>query len=361
MLNKKILFIINGLGVGGAETHLLRLSKALLDKGYQISLLTISKDLALIDQLDKRVKHTNIPLKKSVGLILDVYKILKIIKKEQPHVIHAHLFQANILSRLIKIFNTDIRVINTTHGSYLLNTRSYNPYKIYRLTNKWVDFHTAVSQEVLQLLINQKAISKSKSRYIPNGLFINEYQEKQNFNHVPFKWLSIGRLHSVKNYDNLIKVFAEINKMSLDFILDIAGDGDEKQNLEDIIDEFQLNNIQLLGNINNVPEVLSKYDAFVISSHSEGLPMVLLEAMASSLPIVSTNVGEIGNILLASEGGVLIPSKNNKELKKALLQVLSLKQEELDKLGYNNQKYVESNFDIEKLVDTWVSLYFNYE
>jgi len=360
--SKHILFIINGLGIGGAETHLLRLSKALANKGYQVNILTISKDLTLLDRLDKRVNHINIPLRKSPGLIADIRKILKTVKQLEPDVIHAHLFQANIISRLIKFFYPSIRNINTTHGSYLLNTRSYNPYKIYRYTKKWVDFHTAVSQEVLQLLWNNKSIEKSKSTYIPNGLFTKDYFNKKNKQTGKFKWISVGRLHPVKNYDNLIKVFSEIKNKFPGFTLDIAGGGSEKENLQTTIDTYQLNdNIKLLGsvNVNNVPELLSEYDAFVISSDSEGLPMVLLEAMASSLPVVSTDVGEIGNILSESKGGILIPPKNNDKLKEALLKMMSLTQEERINKGNYNRKFIEKKFDIEKLIDTWIYLYFN--
>ena len=337
MKTKKIFFIINGLGYGGAETQLLRLSKALLEKNYDVSILTITNDLALLSRLPAGVKHFNVPLRKNLGLFSDLRYILKLVKKESPDVIHAHLFQSNILSRLIKVFNKNIRVINTTHGSYLLKSRNYNPYKIYRYTQKWVDYHTAVSNEVLNLLHQYQSLKKEKSAYIPNGLFVKKYF-KINKNQNIFRWVSIGRFHPVKNFSSLIEACYDLKKNYPNFELHIAGDGQERSKLRDLIEKFELsNNIKLVGTLDDIPSFLSEADAFVINSSSEGLPMVLLEAMASSLPILSTNVGEIENILKASKGGVVIPAQDNKSLLKAMNQVLSYDRNHLNKLGKRNR------------------------
>ena len=78
MKQNKVLFIINGLGYGGAETHLLRLSKALLIKGWKVSLVTLNNDLALLDKLDKRIKHYELNFS-IVSIPLNLFKLFKIV------------------------------------------------------------------------------------------------------------------------------------------------------------------------------------------------------------------------------------------------------------------------------------------
>jgi len=357
-VNNKILFIINGLGFGGAETQLIRLSKALLDKGFSVSIITLTSDLALLDQLDTRIEHINIPLNRNLKLLGDIQKILKLIKNRKPDVIHSHLFQANIISRLIKFFNKKIKVINTTHGSYLLDTRSYSPYKVYRYLQSWVDFHTAVSQEVLGLLLEHNSISEQKSIYIPNGLFVKEYYKNKSELDV-FRWLSIGRFHPVKDYVGLIKICAMLKEENINFELHIAGDGEERNELEKLIHKNHLGHqVRLLGIVEDIPKLLSLYDAFVISSYSEGLPMVLLEAMSASLPVVSTDVGEIGNIIKQSKGGIVAPPKRQKDLRNAMLEMMHLDRRKLTEWGNNNRAFVGKHYDMDELVDTWIDLYF---
>ncbi|MBT8318066.1 MAG: glycosyltransferase [Lutibacter sp.] len=359
-LNKKILFIINGLGYGGAETHLLRLSNALLLKGWNVSLLTLTDNLSLEDELDSSIKHYKINLNKKFKLINNLRAVIKIVKLEQPTIIHSHLFQSNVLSRFIKFFNSKIKIVNTTHCVYdNENILGLSPYVIYKLTKNWVNFHTAVSKESLHYLIEKKSIKNKKSLHIVNGLIVEAYKKTKIVQpNKVFRWLSIGRLIPVKNYKSLIIACKNLINKSNKFQLDIAGEGFEKSMLEELIKENKLEKyVRLIGISDNVPKLLSNYNAFVISSNSEGLPMVLLEAMASSLPVVSTNVGEISSILKASKGGYVVEPKNTIELSQIMYNVMKLNNEELKVLGKNNLTYVKEKFDINTIVNNWIKIY----
>jgi len=360
--NKKIFFIINGLGYGGAETHLLRLCVALLQKGFNISLITLTNNLSLENKLDSRIKHYKINLNNKFKLINNLRTILKLVKLEQPTVVHAHLFQANIISRFVKYFNPKVRVVNTTHCVY--NDESIlglSPYVIYKFSKRWVNFHTAVSKESLELLRKRKSINHKRSLFLPNGLFVDEYKcENSRSNNSIFKWISIGRLIPVKNYKSLIVACKNLLSKSHKFQLHIVGEGSEKNTLEELINNHKLEKqIKLVGTTDNVPKLLAKYDAFVISSDSEGLPMVLLEAMSSSLPVVSTNVGEIGAILKASKGGLMVTPKDANALSEAMSEIMKLNVYELKELGENNFKYVKDNFDMNTIVNNWIEIYNN--
>ena len=357
MQNKKILFLINGLGYGGAETQLVRLSEALVIKGFDLVLITLTDTLCLSKKLHPKIKHYNIQLKGVSGLKA-IKKVLKVVKHEKPKVIHSHLFQANIISRIVKFFNSKVRVINTTHCVYdQENILNLSPYLIYRITKRWVDFHTAVSKESLKLLRDRKSIENFKSSEMCNGLFVDQYQHSSTKNGI-FKWLSVGRLIPVKNYELLISACELLVKDSVKFKLDIIGEGFLNQNLANLIKDKKLeDNVSLVGLSENIPNILKDYNAFVISSNSEGLPMVLLEAMSAKLPIVSTNVGGISEVIKGSKGGLIVEPSNKIELASAMKNLMNLSDVNMREMGNNNYIYVKDKFDIDQISNQWITIY----
>lgn len=358
MRRSKVLFIINSLGYGGAETHLLKLSKALLNKNWDVSLMTLTDDLELISKLDERIKHYK--LKFSFASIpLNIFRVLKIIKKERPQVIHSHLFQSNILGRFVKLFYSKIKVINTTHCIYdLERIAGLSPVFIYRFTKKWVDIHTAVSKTSLEHLLINNALPPSKGIYIPNGVFVNFDYTKIIHKHKSFMWLAVGRLIPVKNYNLLLQTCEELLKFDKNFELHIAGDGVQKKQLEALIISKNLSNeVCLLGNISNIPALMENYDAFVLSSDSEGLPMTVLEAMSKKLPIVSTRVGAVTEIIENGNGGLLAEPRNSNDLAKNMLKLMKSSKEELQSFGQNNFKFLKNNFTMEIVVEKFLEAY----
>lgn len=357
MRNKKILFLINGLGYGGAETQLVRLSESLITKGKDIVLITLTNDLSLEEELHPKVKHYNIQLK-GISDFKSIKEILNVVKYENPKVIHSHLFQANIIGRIVKVFNSKIRVVNTTHGvQEPQRIAGLSPYFIYKISQKWVDYHTAVSEESLKLLRDENSVNKLKSCVMLNGLFVDRYDFSHNDKKI-FKWLSVGRLIPVKNYKLLISACEILVKENMKFKLDIIGDGFEKGILTNLIKEKQLErNVTLLGISKDIPKILKCYDAFVISSNSEGLPMVLLEAMSAKLPIVSTNVGGIPAVINNSKGGVIVESRNEMKLASAMQSFIMKSEDDLNKMGNNNYMYVKNKFNIDKISNQWLEIY----
>jgi len=358
MRQSKVLFIINSLGYGGAETHLLKLSKALLNKNWDVCLMTLTDDLELISKLDDRIKHYK--LKFSFASIpINVFRALKIIKKERPQVIHSHLFQSNILGRFVKLFYSKIKLINTTHCIYdSERIAGLSPVFIYRFTKKWVDFHTAVSKASLEQLLLNNAIPLSKGVYIPNGVFVNFDYTKIIHEHKSFMWLAVGRLIPVKNYNLLLQACEKISNFDEDFELHIAGDGVQKTQLEALIISKKLSNrVCLLGNIPNIPALMESYDAFVLSSDSEGLPMTVLEAMSKKLPIVSTRVGGVTDIIKNADGGFLSEPRNSNDLAINMLKLMKSSKQELQNFGQNNFNFLKNNFTIEIVVEKFLEVY----
>lgn len=356
----KVLLIINGLGLGGAESQLILLANKLIEKKIDVTVYLISGDVSQIDKLNKKIKLSIYDLSNDYHLLLyKLYKIIFNIYKLKPNTIHSHLYQSNILSRIIKLLFPNIRIINTTHCIYAQEKIfGLNPYLLYRLTKHLVDIHTAVSVESLNYLIDKKSIKKDNVLHIPNGITINEHLKKINNSNI-FEWVAVGRLIPVKDFENLIYACVKLKSNNLNFELHIYGDGFEKQSLINLVNDLNLNNFVVFKGISsNIQNVLYDYDAMVISSKSEGLPMVLLEAMNAKLPIVSTTVGQVVEILQQSKGGFLVETNNSNALADAMGKLMKSNFETLSLMGLNNFNFIIEKYNIENIVDKWLKLYF---
>ena len=357
----KILFLINGLGVGGAETQVLALAPQLIRRGHDVILISMIPDLRLLDRLAQNVTHVNLNISSWRQLIKGTRQLFAIIKDFKPDIIHANLFQANLLSRVIKIRFPRLKIINTSHCNYgQLGAKRYDYYRIYQLTKHWVDFHSAVSQQALNELIERKCISSKKANVIYNGLDSHKYlvERKALTKGQTFKWIAIGRIIPLKNYSLLIKVAKRLKREEYDFCIDIAGEGPERSNLEQMIVSKNLTqNIRFLGYQSEIPKLLAEYNGYVICSNTEGLPMALLEAMASNLVIVASKVGEIPVIFQKLDSASLFTAGDEEGLYLSIKKAMELTEKEREEQTQQNQKFINNTFHIIEITKKWEAVY----
>ncbi len=149
-------------------------------------------------------------------------------------------------------------------------------------------------------------------------------------------------------------------KINFSFIYFIVGSGEEKENLEKII---QKNNLQgkvyLLGNILDAKRLIKAFDVFLLPSIKEGLPYVVLEAGISEVPVIATSVGGVAEIIENKKTGILINSKDPKDIKDAIEQMKN-NPEESQKMALNMHKKMTENFSIEKMVSNTINTYISY-
>lgn len=361
-----IMFVINGLGVGGAETQLITMMSELIARGHSIYLVTINSDMRLISRVPDGVRHFALGVSGLRNAGRAVLSFLRIVRKVRPDVVHAHLFQANILSRLTKIAGLKCLVVNTTHCNYDLANRRYNPYVVYRWTKRLVDVHTAVSVPALTALKKWRSVRTDRSTLLFNAIDIDRYSHAcpghaggAESQRRPFKWIAIGRLDKVKNYDVLLDALEVLHRSGQEFFLDIAGEGPLQEELQQKVDRYGLaDRVGFLGLVENLPSRIAEYDGYVISSDNEALPMALLEAMAAGLPVVATQVGEIPSILTSSRGGYSVPPGSTTELANAMATLMGLSIDELQKMGSNNREHVRDWFGVDRVVENWERIYF---
>ncbi|HET9910260.1 MAG TPA: glycosyltransferase [Anaerolineales bacterium] len=161
--------------------------------------------------------------------------------------------------------------------------------------------------------------------------------------------LSVGRLVHEKAYEVLIRALDLVVREYSDVMLAIAGSGVLRAELQGLIDALHLNDkILLLGDRPDVADLMAHADIFVMSSRSEGMPMALLEAMGSGLPVIATQVGGLSEVVEDHLQGILVPAENPQELAKAILELLrdpALR----SSLGRSARRRIEERYTTERM------------
>jgi len=365
MSDLRILFFSTGLAYGGAETQLVRLSTRLKSRGWKVGVVSLTPPKAYVENL----KAAGIPVF-SLGIqrkLPDPRPVLRlawIIWKWRPHIIHSFMVHANLLARLVRIF-APVPVLICSVRS--INEGGRFRELLYRLTDPLCDLTTQLSRAGLERYVRIGAVPRRKIRYIPNGVDTERFKPnledrlkvRKELGIDGFAWLAVGRFDPPKNYPTMLQAFARVIHKHPDTVLLIAGDGPLKKTTENMARELGIEKqVKFLGIRCDIPQLMNAADAYVMSSSWEGMPNVLLEASATGLPIVATDVGGNSEIVLNGVTGFLVPPRNPEALAEAMLRLMSLSIEEREKMGKMARKHVEVNFNLDRIVDLWESLYY---
>lgn len=361
MFNKKLLFVITGMGLGGAERQLCILADNFYQRGYEVMIVSLSGEIVVRPE-EKNITIRNLNLKKTPLSFLKVlFQCWSIIKEFQPSVVHSHMFHANFVMRMVGLlFKKNYKLICTAHSK---NEGGALRMFVYRLTDKLSDISTNVSKEALEAFIQKKAFSEHHSQVVYNGIDVdkfdfniesrNVFRQQLNIKENEKVILAVGRLTEAKDYPNLITAFKEL---PCHYRLVIIGEGEQRRNIEKVIDDFNLvSRVTLLGGINSVSDYYSACDLFVLSSRWEGFGLVVAEAMACKCITVCTDAGGVKEVV--GDANFVVPISNPQALANKILEVSELSEEKKSLIGNQNRAHVIKNFSITSVVDRWLSLY----
>jgi glycosyltransferase involved in cell wall biosynthesis len=287
------------------------------------------------------------------------------IRDFKPHVIHTHTAKAGFLGRIASIisFQPSIRV-HTFHG-HLLNGY-FGPFKrsLVVIAERFLALFThqllAVGDKVRQDLLKAGIGSQSKFGLMPPGLAIGVLPDKQDSRTVldlPVDSLQcafIGRVTQIKRPDRFLDVVSEIKKRGVDLDFFIAGDGELLDMCRERIKKEDLP-VTILGWQSDIERVLSSADMVVLTSDNEGTPLSLIQAGMAGLPVVTTNVGSVPEVVLDGVTGI-VTGLDVQEIANALEKLVNDKILRT-KLGTAAQEFTLSNFGVRRLVHDHEELY----
>lgn len=361
-----ITYIITDLSTGGAQIALLRLLSAIDRNRYNPSVICFNIGNCLIS---KEIKNLNIPVI-NLGMThkgrFDAFlRLSRLLHDTQPVILHTWLFHANIIGRLLGRFNK-VPIIITSQRS--INTNGVWREFLMRWTSGIDDKIIAVCEAVRKAEIESSNVPSDKVITIHNGIdpiaftsVSNEAAlEIRNSFEIPDDALllgAIGRLHPSKGFNDLISALAYIKAKTNSVRLIIVGEGELRDSLDlQIINHNLSGTIKFAGLRNDIPELMSALDVFVSSSIWEGLPNVVLEAMAAGKPVVATSVGGTPEVVVDGETGLLVPPRNPEALARAIIRLL--KNPELcTRMGHAGKERVLKQFSIQRMVTKTQQLY----
>ncbi len=383
-LNKKtILYLITQSELGGAQQYIFDLA---INLKNEFNIIVASGEQGKNGELAKKLEKNNIEflqishLKRAISPVNDIiaiWEIKKLIKKINPNIVHLNSSKISILSSL-SLFtlhaNKQIRIIYTVHG-WVFNEALPIWKKLFykyaeKITAKAKNKLICVSEYDRQIAIQEKICKKEKLITIHNGVDkINFYDKQESISKLNIKNLNlkeneiilgtIGNLYKTKGFEYLIKASKILKDKNLNFKLIIIGEGDERKNLEKLIQDLELkNNVFLIGKVNKASKLLKAFDIYICSSVKEGFPYTILEAMQAELPIVSTNVGGIPEMISHNQEGLLVNSKSENKLANSIIKLINEK--ETRKTFSNKAKEkVSDEFNLDKMITATKNIYNN--
>jgi len=359
----KILLVITGLGVGGAERLVTGYADEFVRSGHEVVLSYLFGRAELLPN-DKRVRVVNMGLTKNPLSLFIVCRNIRILIREfNPDVINSHLVHANILMRLLRIVTHMPRLISSAH-----NTNEEGRFRMsaYRITDCLADISTNVSNEAVEAFVLQKAVKPNRMIALHNSIDIKRFVFSDDLrceNRLSLGLgenvqvlLAVGRLWEAKDYPNLLRAFSVVCQAGASVRLLIVGDGPLRLELTQLAKTLGIDAyVEFLGTRHDVPALMSVCDIFVLSSAWEGFGLVVAEAMACNRVVVTTDIGGLKEVV--GNEGFLVSAGDSLALAKGLNQALALNKVERKKIGTSARKRVEELYSMEKTAAKWLSLY----
>jgi glycosyltransferase involved in cell wall biosynthesis len=258
-------------------------------------------------------------------------RLLHLCRRERVALWHGHDYKSNALGLLLKRF-WPMRLVTTVHGWVKHTRRTPLYYWVDRLCLPRYEQVICVSEDLRQDCL-AAGVSEERCILLENGIDTRQYvrqwsvqeaKEKLGFSFSRLLVGAVGRLSKEKGFDLLIQAAARLLKRGFDFDLCIIGEGDEQRRLEALIATTGCQGrIRLLGYHADPLNFYQAMDVFALSSLREGLPNVLLEAMAVEVPVVATSVAGIPRLIQDASDGLLVAPGDVDGLEKALALLLA--------------------------------------
>lgn len=350
----KILFIVADIHLnGGGERVTFNMADYFVNSGYDVTVLSFDKlkRNALFSHYDKiKIHYLGVSNTKYVAK-LKTYKALdNYLSNNKFDIIFGIGSYPSIMLGLVKRFNNitlnGAKTIGCEHSSF--DAVSILWKQLRRLSYPYLNATVVLTKGDLPKIKNLN----NNSYVIPNSVTISDFSSPLNAK----SFVSIGRLSKEKRFDEMIRLFKKFTQFNDNWHLNIVGEGKELENLHSLIEQLELSNfVTIYPFSHDISNYYLNSSIFLMTSKTEGLPMVLLEAKSFGLPIISYNC-DTGprDIIRDNEDGYLIPMDNTELFLKAMY-TLTTNQEKLKSMGRKSQENV-IEFSPQKIYEKWTKL-----
>lgn len=378
----KVLRIINRFNLGG-PTYNATFLTGFIDDSFETKLVGGVHEEDETDSLHIPAAYGVVPIlleemHRTPNLKSDyiVYKKLKaIIREYQPDIVHTHAAKAGALGRMAAKSCGVPVIVHTYHGHVFHSYFGKIKSTIYKIIERRL---AAISDGIIaisplqanELAFEHKICKLSKIETIRLGFDLRKFQENIDVKRITTRdhykleenvaVAIVGRLTPIKNHDLFLDVVEHLAAKNIYARYFIVGDGSEFNRLQkrvsEINDRFALPLIEMTSWITDIASFNAGMDVICLTSDNEGTPVSLIEAQACNVPVVSTDVGGVKDIILDGETGFVVP-KNDVQAFAEKLELLICQKEIRQKMSQNGWKFVENQFDYRTLVKNMENYY----
>lgn len=362
----RVAVVIDSLKVGGAQRLVSAYASHASAHGISPLIVTLHKESAPIitDAIHAAgVRVVTLP----AGSLFSLSRfrhMVKLFKEEEIDIVQTHLIYANILGS-IAAHVARVPVVATLHSTHVRHgTKS-------RLLKRMEDFFLRkFATRILAVgnmveAANQERYGGRKVDVIPNGIPQPGEIQPQTRERLRKEFggdgsgsiiITVGRFSQAKGYEDMIKAFSLLRNKEQKPRLLMVGSGNQAKSIQAQIDSLDLNeSVILAGERHDVPQLLAASDVYASSSHREGLPLAVLEAMMAGLPVVATSVGDIPNVV-TRETGLIVPPHRPEQLAAALEDLLD-DPEKRQVMGKAAQQRAMDEYSVDAWMKRHVALY----
>ncbi|MES9870877.1 MAG: TIGR03088 family PEP-CTERM/XrtA system glycosyltransferase [Sedimenticola sp.] len=364
--------IIHRLDFGGLENGLVNLINRIPPDRYHHAIICMTEYTDFADRITNP-EVTLHSLNKAEGKDLSVYLSLwKLLRQLKPDVVHTRNLSAVEGSVIAWLAGVSKRV-HGEHGRDSYDIDGTNPkyLMLRKICKPFTNLYIPLSKDLEYWLESLVQVPEAKIRQIYNGVDSLRFKPSVNVregfpingfaNESDFVVGTVGRIQEVKDQITLIKsialLLAKNNAYRRSLRLVLVGDGPMMPEVASLVKEKGIEDITwLTGARNDIPELLQAMDLFVLPSKAEGISNTILEAMASGLPVLATDVGGNGELVQHGVTGELVPAENPDEMSLSIERYMNDKDRCLQH-GEAGRKRVEEMFSIDSMVDAYLSVY----
>jgi glycosyltransferase involved in cell wall biosynthesis len=361
----RVIAITNRFGDIGTHPQLTRLAFHLKGAGHEVQAVSLAPPGTIVETFKEAGIGTDVINASRRGSFLPVVgKLTTTFRRVRPDAVVAFLYEAIMPTRLAARVAGVPAIISSIRNEY------FGPrYRelLLRSTERLSAETVVNSKKVAQSLVRRGVVSQRQIVVIPNGVDVSLFDPSQGAREVTrsslgvtdaeFMWLTVGRLAEQKAYPNLFQALSLVVESMPRSKLFVAGRGPLHDELRLLADRSGLQgNVSFIGFRDDIPSILAAADAFVMASRYEGMPNALMEALASGLPAVGTDVGGIPELIRDGVTGYLVPPSQPRALASAMARLAQAPAHERIEMGERGRSLVRDLFDIEQVMESWAEL-----
>lgn len=357
----KIMFVITGLGVGGAENQLQKIAGQLKGCGWEVTVCALHGG----KEMQSRLENAGIAVRlapDAAGLFKP-FRWFRWLQKEvgvsRPDCLVSFMLQANVLARIVGRMQ-HIPVIASIRNSRFGGSSRLGQQAgdlLERFTRHLSVTTVVNSRFAANELISRRVLHEDDVTVIVNGLELPPRRIAEQPGSGPFRWFTAGRLTAQKNHHQLLVAFARLLEQGRDVEMHIAGEGPLERELKDLAEELGITaRVEFLGLQLNIDERMRAADAFVLASLWEGMPNVIMEAMATGVPVVATDVGGVGELITDGETGLLVEPGTPEALARGMARLMDMESDIYRSLAAQAYNLIDARFSLTETAGKWRDL-----